>query len=269
MNTTLTKSLSIQVRLSGLSFCVFNTANTSVEYLVYHDFQKKLTPFEVLDRLKHIIENEPVFTQNFKSVQVIHQNDLATLVPKPLFDEAHIADYLKFNSKILKSDFIAFDEIQNNDSVNVYVPYVNINNYIFDNFGAFEYKHASTILIEAVLSKETASTNTCLYVNVDKQHFEIIAVKKGNLLLYNSFEHTTKEDFIYFILFTVEQLQLDTETLLLKLTGNIEQDDELYKIAYKYIRFVEFDTVSESLTILPGINRENLHKHQLILYSCN
>uniref|UniRef100_UPI00404B9880 DUF3822 family protein n=4 Tax=Gelidibacter sp. TaxID=2018083 RepID=UPI00404B9880 len=263
------KALSIQIRLSGLSFCILNTSTNCVEFLMHTVFKKKLTPFEVLEHLKKLIETETAFTQSFNSVHVIHQNDLASLVPKALFDETHIADYLKFNSKILKSDFITYDDIDSNNSVNVYVPYVNINNYIFDNFGEFEYKHASTILIETILQNKPSNEQQFLYVNVDESHFEIVALDKGELLLYNSFEYTTKEDFIYFLLFTVEQLKFNTETLILKLSGAIEKDDALYTIAYKYIRFVEFDKPSKSYTFLPNIKEKEKHQHQLILNSFN
>src|SRR5690606_19828127 len=214
LNKTHIKSMSIQIRLSGLSFCILNTSTNCVEYLQHHNFKKKLTPFEVLEQLKKLIETETAFTQSFGTVHIIHQNDLASLVPKALFDETHIADYLKFNSKILKSDFITYDDIDSNNSVNVYVPYVNINNYMFDNFGEFEYKHASTILIETILQNKPSNEQQFLYVNIDESHFEIVALDKGELLLYNSFEYTTKEDFIYFLLFTVEQLKFNTETLI-------------------------------------------------------
>ncbi len=261
------KALSIQIRLSGLSFCILNRSTNCVEYLVHHNFQKKLSPFEVLEQLKKHIETETVFSQIFNSVHIIHQNDLATLVPKALFNENHIADYLKFNSKILKSDFITYDEINLNNCVNIYVPYVNINNYMFDNFGEFEYKHASTILIETILKNKISSDHQVLHVNVDDHHFEIIATDKGELLLYNSFEYSTEEDFIYFLLFTVEQLKFNTETLILKLSGTIEKDDELYTIAYKYIRFVEFDSLSKNYTFTPNIQQKEQLQHQLILNS--
>ena len=267
LNKTHIKALSIQIRLSGLSFCILNNSANCIEYLVHHNFKKKLTPFEVLEQLKKHIETETVFTQSFNSVHIIHQNDLASLVPKALFDENHIADYLKFNSKILKSDFITYDDISINNSVNVYVPYVNINNYIFENFGEFEYKHASTILIETILQNKRSNEQQVLYLNIDSFNFEIMAMDKDEFILYNSFEYTTKEDFIYFLLFTVEQLKFNTETLILKLSGDIKKEDELYNIAYKYIRFVEFDTPSKNYTFLPNIQEQENHQHQLILNS--
>lgn len=232
--------LSIQISLSGLSFCTLQRDTKTITQIQNINFEKKLNPFELLDKLIHLFNTESSLQNSFSNVNVIHTNELSTVVPKPLFKEDCLADYLKFNSKILKSDFIAFDAIDSNDTVNIYVPYVNINNFIYDKFGSFTYKHFSTILIERILFIEKNTDSTKVYVNVNKTHFEIIVVEKGKLILYNTFEYSTKEDFIYYILFTAEQLKLNPETLHLILVGNINKDDEFYNITYKYVRNISF-----------------------------
>ena len=115
-------ALSIQVSLSGLSFCILNTNTQSVVFFRSFPFEKKGNPNDLLDKLTHLFNTESTLKQSFKSVTVIHENELSALVPKSLFNEDHLADYLKFNSKILRSDFITYDEISANESVNVYVP---------------------------------------------------------------------------------------------------------------------------------------------------
>lgn len=251
--------LSIQISLSGLSFCILQRETHTISALKHFNFEKKLNPLEVLDQLTHLFNTEDALQYTYSKVNVIHVNDLSTLVPKPLFNEDCLADYLKFNSKILKSDFIAFDEITTNDCFNVYVPYININNFIYDKFGSFTYKHFSTILIERILSIEKNTDDVKLYTNVNLTHFEIIVVVKGKLTLYNTFEYTTKEDFIYYILFTAEQLHLNPETLNLILIGNVLKDDDLYKIAYKYIRNVSFGKQLDiyNYTEIPKTNYSN------------
>ena len=240
LNKHNSKGLSIQISLNGLSFCILNRKTNTIEHLKSLVFEKKATPFETLERLVTALNTNTIFEQPFQTVLLIYQNELSTFVPRPLFNEDSCADYLKFNAKILNTDFIAFDEIPINNSVNVFVPFVNINNYIFDRFGAFEYKHASTILIQSLLQRENDSKHPKLYVNVGKNQFELVAIDKGDLVFYNSFAYQTKEDFIYFILFALEQLKYDPETIALTLIGDISKDDEFYEIAYKYIRFVDF-----------------------------
>ena len=151
-----------------------------------------------------------------------------------------MANYLKFNAKILKTDYISFDSLATIDSSNVYVPLININNYIFETFGSFDYKHASTVMIETLLQQTSHNTEATFYINVNDTTFEIISIENKQLVFYNTFEYSSKEDFLYYVLFTIEQLKLNPETIKIVLIGKIDTNDAIYTILYKYIRFVEF-----------------------------
>lgn len=258
--------LSIQVSLNGLSFCVLNLENKTIAFSKTIKFDKKLTPNETLDKLTHQFNSEDFLNNTFSQVTIVHDNELSTLVPKALFNEEYIADYLKFNSKILRTDFITFDELSINDSVNIYVPYVNINNYIYDRFGNFEYKHYSTVLIESLLNNDKYSSDDKMYVNVNNSHFEILVTQNNNLRLYNTFEFHTKEDFIYYILFTAEQLNLNPEEFKLLLLGDIKKDDDLFNIVYKYIRNISFIIARKKYAIPQNIDM-NIAKDLIILNS--
>lgn len=267
MTKTNIKELSIQVKLSGLSFCILNRTSNTIEHLYTIDFDKKLTPFEVLNQLKAELSSNTIYSEEFSAVQVIHHNGLSTIVPKPLYNEDHSADYLKFNSKILKTDFISEDEININESVNVYVPYVNINNYIFETFGEFVYKHSSTILIDTILQRHLKHESIDLHLNVNSNTFELIVTDNGALTLYNTFEYQTVEDFAYYTLFSIEQLQLDPETVNVSVTGTINEDDEKYKVLYKYLRHISIEDVPSRFDFDPNINPEDIQSHLILLNS--
>ena len=115
---------------------------------------------------------------------------------------------------------------------------MNINNFIFQNFGEFEYKHHSSILLEKLISQSDNSLN--FFVNISQSLFDIVVLKDSQILFYNIFEYQTKEDFIYYILFTLEQLELSSEETNISLTGNIDEHSELYKILYTYVRHISF-----------------------------
>lgn len=259
LNKVSNLDLSIQLGLSGLSFCIQNTDANTILYLKEINFVKQLNPITVLDELKALFATETVLNNAFANVIVIHDNELSTLVPQTLFDKNYLADYLKFNAKILKSDFIAYDAIPENNSVNVYVPYVNINNFIYDKFGTFTYSHVSTVLIASLLKMEVNNTETKVYINVSTNHFEMVVFKKHELIFSNRFIFHTKEDFIYYVLFTIEQLELDTETLKLLFLGTIKMDDPVYKMAYKYIRNVSLGNRNDTFKYVeqPQTNYSN------------
>ena len=230
--------LSIQVGLNGLSFLVLDFFAKKVELIRDIEFSEKITPQQLLKNLIEEFDSIDLLNENFTKIQVIHDNEVQTLVPSALFEEANLSDYLKFNAKIFKNDFITYDAITNQEIMSVYVPYVNVNNYIFEKFGSFEYKHSSTVIIDKVLQIEKNIKEKSLYVNIEKSNIDILVISSNSLIFYNKFNYNTKEDFIYFILFTIEQLELNPEKLNCKFLGSILNDDELFKIAYKYIRNV-------------------------------
>ncbi len=236
--TTTKKKMSIQVSLNGLSFCILDKERQEIEYLKRFDFEKQLDPVKVLARIELIIEQEPLLQQQVEEASLFFTNTLFTLVPLDLFDEAQAVSYLKFNTKILKTDFIAHDEI-NQELVNVYIPYANIINYFFDMFGEFEYRHSLSVLIESLLHHKTSEAPQA-YLHTHLQHYELIVIQNSKLIFANSFEFETKEDFIYYLLFTFEQLDLDPEVVELTLLGDITKNSKEYEIAYRYIKNVSF-----------------------------
>lgn len=259
MSKQLIKNLSIQVHLNGLSFYIFNTVSNTIDYLNTLAFENKQTPSALLNQLKQELSSNTVFSEDFNTVQVIHFNELSTLVPKELYKEAHNADYLKFNAKILKTDFIANDVLAFNSMVNVYVPYVNINNYIFDTFGAFTYKHASSVFIDVVAKQHTNEDE--MFCNIEHNTMQLLVFKNVQLNLHNYFEFSTAEDFIYYLLFTIEQLGLDPDTLHLQLSGDIQENDPLYIMAYKYIRHVTFNSVDINCAFETVAHQNFIIKH--------
>jgi hypothetical protein len=122
----------------------------------------------------------------------------------------------------------------------VYIPFVNINNFLFNQYGSFEYYHSFSQLAELLKIQDLTNTNDKVFVHVNQNDFELLAFKKNQLQVINRFDFTTAEDFIYYILFVAEQMDLDTESFELILLGDLEKESELFDIVYKYIRHVQF-----------------------------
>lgn len=266
LTTTYKKELSIQVNLNGLSFCVFNRSENSIEHLSHFHFDKKENPANILQNIQERLASDTAFSDNFDQVTLLYQNDLATFVPKDLFNPANAADYLKFNSKILKLDVIEFDEVSNNDIVVVFVPLMNINNYIFETFGEFTFKHTAAVLIETLIRQEK-ETNTKVYINVNSAHFEMLVLKNQGLEFYNYFEFSSPEDFIYYVLFVFEQLGLNPEDIPVYFIGEISDESECYKMAFTYIRHLHFLNPNYKFRFDFNIESTQAHQHFTILNS--
>lgn len=239
------KKLSIQVSLTGLSFCCFDTLNNTVTSFKDIPFEHINKDLKVEDLFSNAFEEHPELNEQYDDVLVIHNNNLSTFVPSPLFDENYLGSYLQYNTKVFESDFFAFDEISNYEINAVYIPYVNMNNFFIDKFGTFDYKHANSILVTKLLDTSRNIDTTKMMVHFNHGHFEIVVIQNQKLLLFNSFEYQTPEDFIYYILFTAEQLNMNPENFPLELIGNITTESPFFKIAYKYIRNVSLIDVED------------------------
>ncbi|MFB1040196.1 MAG: DUF3822 family protein [Polaribacter sp.] len=240
LKTIIENKLSIQFNLDGFSFSIYNIISKKEVYFREYEFENsQVTPENLLLKIKDIFKTDTQLQNDFSSVLVIHQNNLSVVVPNRYFNEKELASYLNFNVKKLTIDYIAFDHLEGLESKNVYIPYVNINNYLFQNFGEFEYKHHSTVFIEKLLTT-TNNIEKTMYVNVSKTSLDIVVIENNQLILFNTFSYNTKEDFIYYILFVAEQLNLNVNQFSLYFTGKVNLEDTIYKITYKYIKNVYF-----------------------------
>lgn len=268
MTTSITdktyKKLTIQVSLNGLAFCVFDTLTEKPIVLQNIHFDSFQRSAKIEDLFATVFRENPELQLHYDEIVIVHSNNLSTFVPTALFDEEFLGSYLQYNTKVFETDFFAFDELTNYEMNNVYIPYVNMNNFFIDQYGSFDYKHANSILVSKLLDLSKNNEERKMFVHVSESHFEIIVIQNQKLHLYNSFDYKSPEDFIYFVLFTAEQLQLNPENFKLELLGKVVEGDALYQIAFKYIRNISLLDVSN---LKNSFTEKENREHFILLHS--
>lgn len=252
------KKLTIQVSLNGFSFCCSDTLNHNLLSFKEITFDTTVSAENVEDLFANAFRENPELNAAYDEIVVLHDNNLSTFVPTPLFDEQFLGSYLQYNTKVFETDFFAFDALPTYQINTVYIPYVNINNIFVDAFGTFLYKHVHTVLVGKLLDLSKNIDDKKMFVHMASGHFEIVVVQNQKLLLFNSFEYKTPEDLIYYLLFTAEQLNLNPEIFQLEFLGKITEEDPYFKIAYQYIRNVSLFDISGLTTHNPFSTAENL-----------
>ena len=242
-------NLIIKLGANNIDLMLLNSIGCIIVY-IDRKFNEKLSPAKLLKKLDFIINESDINSYNVISVKLIVFNKLSTLIPLNLFDENLSLHYLKFNSKLLKNDYAANDLIEEVGAVNVYIPFININNYLVEKFGSFNYYHYSTILIKKLLRYNSVS-ETNVYANIQLNNFQILIFKNKNFLYYNNFEIKDKEDILYFILFALEQNKIDNIKNKLLLIGDIKKEDDTYLFLIKFIKnidIIDFQKLKKSKT---------------------
>ncbi|NIJ45250.1 hypothetical protein FHR24_001689 [Wenyingzhuangia heitensis] len=258
------KRLSIQLSSDGFSFCTYTPEKNQYETFKHIEFSTPTTsPNQLLQEVKLIFEKEEELHKTYKEVVLIHHNNLNSFVPKAYFDESLLSNYLENTIKTFENDFISYDEIDCINANNVYIPFVNINNFIFDSFGTFTYLHSSTVFLENILKEFTISKKQ-MFVNVSKNNLQTLVIENNQLVLANYFSYVTKEDFAYYLLFVAEQLKMDPNQFTLTLFGEINEQAETFKVIYNYVRnvsvYAKLNTLlNQDIKVLPQEHYNLLH----------
>lgn len=193
----------------------------------------------------------------YKKVSCFVVNNLSTIVPVPLYEDSRKIHYLQFNAALSENEIVIADDIKNLDARNVFALPGDLQKQLYRMFPGIQFHHFSSALIAGLLAVNKNQTVKKLYVHVQPNQFEAIVIEGKHLHFYNTFNYQTAEDFIYYLLFVCEQLQLNPETIETVLLGDIEKSSEYYSLAYKYIRNIKIGERNDSsdygyqLQILP------------------
>ncbi|WP_019039612.1 DUF3822 family protein [Psychroflexus tropicus] len=244
-STYTTNRLSILILQDGFSFLISNSFLAPIEFEQLR-VKTAQSATELLKQLKTKINAEFIKEKEISELQVIYANPQFSIVPEAYFDESYLPHYIKYSSKLIEGDDFSFDPISSINANTVYIPYVNINNYLFDIFGSFEFTHILTGLIQKALSK-SKDHHEYIQVHLGDQYLYLTAFRDQHLILANAFHYDTSEDLCYYILFCSEELNMDRESLELNFTGDFvnTKENAALQILLSYVKHISFSNFED------------------------
>ncbi len=241
-------TLTIQFFLDGLSFVVFD--NAEQKFLALKHYSYSITNIDIQDIMTELQEKESWKLEEFKNINIIVDNNFNTLIPKELFHDETKENYLSLLN-INNNANILTDEIPECEAFNVFSSIENLN-FTNDKVKIF---HSSTVLIKKLI-KEFSDRNaeTRAFVNVKNNSYELIILNNDRLIFHNYFNFKTKEDFLYFILFTFDQLNIDNESIPLYFMGFIEEKSPIVELCARYVRNIRFFNRDNNFNYINDLN---------------
>jgi hypothetical protein len=270
INITSQYHISIQVSLNGYCFSVLDLRRNKYILLKNYVFTEELATDQI-GYLANLQLKDEFLTRDYHSVSVIVVSDKSTIVPLPLFVEQNIERYFEFNHGLSDGDVPNFNKLKQSDAVIVYsVPAV-FEKSILSRFpNAKFYNQAKPFIEKNLIDNKNKGNETKVFVNVQKEFFDILVINQNKIELYNSFRYKTESDFAFFILYVFDQLKLNPEETRLSVCGEIQKDSpqaDLIKTFLKEVDFEKYSTqslYSYTLANVPAHRFYNL----LNLYHC-
>ncbi len=235
-----TFQLIIQISIDNILVAVNERGGNKYIAFENYTFQNVYNFDGVADLLDTLSKESKLIKHKYKSAVCIIVNNLSTLVPNALFDEDRVKMYLKFNAELQGDEMVLVDNLKSMDSKNVFALPLSIKSKLDYLFSNIKYHHASSALIDTLVLQNKNQTGKKLFLHVQPSHFEAVTIDGKQLLFYNTFNYHSAEDFVYYLLFVCEQLQLNPETIDVILLGEIERNSTIYTLTQKYIRKLKF-----------------------------
>jgi hypothetical protein len=232
--------LSIQVNLDGFSFAVLNTQEQKYIALEYYDIQDCSTYGKLAEQLDKIISQNEILQQNFASCSIAIAHSLNTLTPKALYNKVNGKEILGFNQALLQTEEEESDWLSSIQAYNSYVIPEELKRCFNKYFPNHKWKHHSSIFIESLLQQFKLQEGEKIYLSIQNNYFELLVLDGKKLRFFNNFSYKSAADLIYYLLFTCEQLSLNPDQIPLIIAGEIEEESEVYKSLYRYVRNISF-----------------------------
>ncbi len=239
-------SLYIQVGYDVFSFCVLDLSRNKFIVLNVFSIQKAYNDAVLCEKIEELFSKNDLLQLSYKTVNASFVSLKYTLMPSPLFEKEKAGVYLGFNHTLEASETVLSDYIKNIDTHTVFSIPKTVESLLLKLFPEVKINHFVSPLIESVIARYKNHPKTKVVVHVQPSHFEVIVTEGNKLVFFNTFQHQTSEDFIYYLLFVCEQLHLNPEELDLVIIGEMEKNSALYQILYKYIRNISFGNRNEN-----------------------
>jgi len=228
---------SIRFTPDGFSVLISDASYRPV-VLRHYSFDSPVQADQLSTEYGRILEESELLTFEGETVLIV-DSVAHTVIPKSYFNEAQSRALLDKAARVRESDQVYHRYIKNRKFFLLYAVSEEIE--ALKNLFTAEVKiiHASECLL-SLADQVKSSDHQRGVVVVDVQHhtLDILVIQEDQVQLLNRYALKDPSDFIYHTLNSMNQLDLDRESIPIYLSGIIHEEHELYGLLGKYLRKV-------------------------------
>jgi hypothetical protein len=244
--------LCLEIGRDGLRICVIDTQNSRCVWLEDYRFSSIFFTEQLLDQLQHIYDDHYFLRAGFwKAVRVSMRNEPFTMVPGSLFKKEQAAEYLALvkEETDTEPEKVCYFRHQGSDMISIFSAEAKVVDWFEQMYPALnvDFVHQTSALIEGLIQNGEFPDSRALYVYVENSYLTVVVIREKSLEFCNTFFYASVQDFVYYVMFVMNELKLNPETVKVALYGAIAHDSPIFEQLYKYIRHVSFGNKPKSL----------------------
>lgn len=224
--------LLIRVSSTRLSYAIVEKPNRKIRAI----FDGVLS-HSIRETFAELLLKNSYLSYPFQKTKIAAESFRFAFIPSELYSEDTAALCYNF-----VSSSIPFSQVSNPIAGNRISTIGSVSNSLSAPFTE-KYQEASLYtqaeaFIEGMLKHPREGQTLALQFNTGT--FEALLTSGDELIFYNIFQAPTADDFNYFLLLLIQQLQINTTETSVLLSGEIEKYSEHYRRVLKYFRNIHF-----------------------------
>lgn len=227
--------LSLRVGGKHISFAITNRSGSTLYELAY------CTVHEINENeLEEFWSAYPVLNNSFVLVFVSYDYPQSLLIPSTGFKQED-AGLLLGTSYSINNQSAVVEAIPHWQLYNVFAAPKEIQEWVSDKFPTAKSGHQYSLEIRNINAADSEGT---LQVDFRKDDFTILAARQSKFLMAQTFDYSTPEDVLYYLLKTCQEFSLSQQHVHIELSGLVDKESALYKELYQYFIHVAFREAS-------------------------
>lgn len=239
--------LSMVLSPSSFMYAISTTGFRNVVELCHVEITHHAnSAFNITDKLSFLVNNYLLHQKKFDKVNIAFLNNDFTILPEAYSSNADIKELLQFTSGANQVKNTFQHHLKNLNFC--YTLEQELFAFLEKTFPNASIRHTGAITINMLFGQHSL-LGVNLFLNIGDGYIELAAKENSDLLFYNVFNFSNNEDILYYLLFAMEQFNLNPLQIKLAVAGERSSSDELIKSLQKYIKHVSFCVIDANINL--------------------
>lgn len=237
-------TLVIELSETFIQFCEIESTQNKPVFICDYPIENILK-YTLSEHLISAIKHFQFSKKKYQHVYINYFTAQFTLCPVAFYNAETNRSMLEFNVGSVSDKLVLVDDV-NADVKLIYAIEESLKSTLDLIFPNHQIKHTLSVISKLMMVSEELVKEQII-LSVHSNYIELVVKQEHKLLLANQFSVKTQEDVLYYVLFVLEQYQLNPLTANITIAGNLDTNSELVISLKKYIKNIHLALGNKSL----------------------
>jgi hypothetical protein len=266
INSTENYDLLIQASQEEFSFAIHDTLRN--KFILLRSWEPENVTRFTSSELTNIISSDDFLGKRFHSCSIVLPSGRSTIVPAPLYDPAHKADYFGFNLPITGEEEIFVNKVADPDAYLLFAVGRPVSEAVLKYYPTVHPSHQLKPLLYNAAHNSKQGAGSYYHLHAERDYFNLLMFENGSLKFCNTFTFRNVSDILYYTLNLLKQHSAGNDTTI-HLSGILDRYDDLWSAFSMYVKNLVFVQPSGAYTFSYVFGEVQLHRYLNLFTSLN